>query len=40
MSIESSRSSSIDGQWIRDNETKEFEYGYSRSEDAKTDYQK
>ena len=25
MSIENSRSSSIDGQWIRDNETKEFE---------------
>lgn len=40
MSIENSRSSSIDGQWIRDNETKEFEYGYSRSEDAKTAYQK
>ena len=40
MSIENSRSSSIDGQWIRDNETKEFEYGYSRSDDAKTAYQK
>lgn len=40
MSIENSRSSSIDGQWIRDNETKEFEYGYSKSEDAKTAYQK
>ena len=40
MSIENSRSSSIDGQWIRDNETKEFEYGYSKSEDAKTTYQK
>lgn len=40
MSIENSRSSSIDGQWIRDNETKEFEYGYSRSEDSKTAYQK
>lgn len=40
MSIENSRSSSIDGQWIRDNETKEFEYVYSKSEDAKTAYQK
>ena len=40
MSIENSRSSSVDGQWIRDNETKEFEYGYSRSEDSKTAYQK
>lgn len=40
MSIENSRSSSIDGQWISDNETKEFEYGYSKSEDAKTAYQK
>ena len=25
MSIENSRSGSVDGQWIRDNETKEFE---------------
>lgn len=39
MSIEKSKSSSIDGQWIRDNESKEFEYGYSRSDDAKTAYQ-
>lgn len=40
MSIENSRRNSIDGQWIRDNETKEFEYGYSKSEDSKTVYQK
>ena len=40
MSIEKSRSNSIDEQWIRDNETKEFEYGYSKSEELKTAYQK
>ena len=39
MSIENSRSNSIDGQWVRDNETKEFEYDYSKSEDAKSTYE-
>ena len=29
MSIERSRSKSIDGQWIRENETREFKYGYA-----------
>lgn len=40
MSIEKGRSKSIDGQWIRDNETKEFKYEYSRGDDVKTAYQK
>ena len=40
MSIEKSRSKGIDGQWIRDNETKEFEYEYSNSSDVKISYQK
>lgn len=40
MSIEKGRSKSIDGQWIRDNETKEFKYEYSRGDDVKPAYQK
>lgn len=40
MSIESSRSSSIDGQWIRENEAKEFKYGYSNGDETKTAYQR
>lgn len=40
MSVENSRSGSIDGQWIRDNENKEYKYDYSHSNDEKTTYQK
>ena len=40
MSIESGKRSSIDGQWIRENETKEFKYGYSSDAGTKTDYQR
>ena len=35
MSLERGRSSSIDGQWIRENETKEFGYGYYSNDDEK-----
>ena len=40
MSIESSRRNGIDGKWIRENETKEFEYGYTTDTENKTSYQR
>lgn len=40
MSIEKSKRHSIDGQWIIDNEAKEFEYGYSNGKFKKSDYQR